>query len=55
MNMGGQLGGALTSILTPWIAKQFDWTASFMTPAVLCAVGAICWAFVNPNSRIESD
>ena len=55
MNMGGQLGGALTGILTPRIAAYFGWTASFLTPAVLCAMGAICWAFVNPNSRIESD
>ncbi len=55
MNMGGQLGGALTSILTPWIAGSFGWTVSFLTPAVLCGLGAICWAFVNPNSRIESD
>jgi ACS family glucarate transporter-like MFS transporter len=55
MNMGGQLGGALTSILTPWIAGYYGWTVSFLTPAVLCGVGAICWAFVNPNSRIESE
>jgi len=55
MNMGGQLGGALTSFLTPWIAASFGWTASFLTPAALCALGAICWAMVNPNSRIESD
>ena len=55
MNMGGQLGGALTSILTPWIAGSFGWTVSFLTPALLCGIGAICWAFVNPNSRIESD
>jgi MFS transporter, ACS family, glucarate transporter len=59
MNMGGQLGGFLTGILTPRIAAYFGgsagWTASFLTPAILCAIGAICWAFVNPNSRIESE
>ncbi len=55
MNMGGQIGGALTALLTPRIAEAGGWSASFLTPAALCALGAICWAFVNPDSRIESD
>lgn len=53
MNMGGQIGGALTAILTPRIAHAWGWTASFLTPAVLCALGAICWALVNPNAKLE--
>jgi hypothetical protein len=28
MNMGGQLGGALTASLTPVIAQRFGWTSS---------------------------
>ncbi len=29
MNMGAQIGGAVTATLTPWIAQQFGWTSSF--------------------------
>src|SRR6185312_14105178 len=44
VNMGGQIGGAVTASLTPWIAHRFGWTASFGTAAVLAIIAAICWA-----------
>ncbi len=52
MNMGGQLGGALTASLSPWIAHRFGWTASFLTAASLCAIAAIAWFFVDPARRL---
>ena len=55
MNMGGQLGGALTAVLTPIIARDYGWTASFMTAAVLCAIGSISWLMVDPNARLRSE
>jgi ACS family glucarate transporter-like MFS transporter len=55
MNMGGQIGGAITAILTPMIAESFGWTASFMTAAALCAMGSILWLLVNPGVRLEKE
>ena len=55
MNMGGQVAGAITAILTPWIAQEYGWTASFLTPAVLCALGALLWLMVDPTVRLESE
>jgi ACS family glucarate transporter-like MFS transporter len=52
MNMGGQIGGALTAFLTPWIASRFGWTASFMTAASLCVVGGACWLVVDPSRKL---
>jgi ACS family glucarate transporter-like MFS transporter len=52
MNMGGQLGGALTASLSPWIAREFGWTASFLTAASLCAIASIAWFFVDPARRL---
>ena len=49
MNMGGQLGGALTSSLTPAIANNYGWSASFLTAAALCAAGALVWLTVDPT------
>ncbi len=46
MNMGGQIGGALTASLTPAIASHWGWTASFLVAAGLCAIGSMLWAFV---------
>jgi ACS family glucarate transporter-like MFS transporter len=53
MNMGAQLGGALTASLTPAIAAQLGWTASFLVAAGLCVVGAIAWFLVDPEVTLE--
>ena len=52
MNMANQIGGAVTSSLTPVIAKHFGWTASFLVAAGLCAVGALAWLAVDPDRQI---
>jgi ACS family glucarate transporter-like MFS transporter len=49
MNMCNQSAGALTASVTPLIAAHFGWTASFMTAAALCVVGALAWLFVDPE------
>ena len=54
MNMGNQLGGALTLLLTPWIADHLGWKAPFFVAAVLCLGGAAVWLFVNPRNRLDS-
>jgi len=55
MNMGGQIGGAVTASLTPWIADHFGWTASFLVAAGLCAIGSVAWLLVNPNVAIATE
>jgi len=52
MNMGGQIGGAVTGSLTPWIAARYGWTASFLVASALCLVGAVCWLLVNPVNTL---
>ena len=52
MNMGGQIGGAVTAALTPVLADHFGWTAAFLTAAGLCALGAAAWLIVDPNKSL---
>jgi ACS family glucarate transporter-like MFS transporter len=52
MNMGSQLGGALTASLTPWLAKYFGWGTSFFAAAALCVVGALAWTVVDPERAL---
>jgi MFS transporter, ACS family, glucarate transporter len=52
MNMVGQIGGIVTASLTPLIARQFSWTASFLVAAVLCAAGSLAWLLVNPETEL---
>jgi len=55
MNMGNQIGAAITASLTPWIAGQFGWTASFLTASALCLVGACAWLLVDPTRRLVAE
>ncbi len=55
VNMGGQLGGALTASLTPWIAARFGWTASFAVAAALAVTGALCWLVVHPERTLDDE
>ncbi len=52
MNMVGQIGGATTATVTPWIAGGFGWTASFLMAAALAALGSIAWLLVRPDEPI---
>jgi len=52
MNMGNQVGAALTASLTPWIASRFGWTTSFLGAAALCLVGAASWLVVDPSRQL---
>jgi sugar phosphate permease len=53
MNMGNQLGAALTATLTPWIATRFGWTTSFLVASGLCIVGAVSWLAVDPSRQLS--
>jgi len=54
MNMGNQIGAALTAIVTPWVATRFSWTTSFLVASALCVIGAACWLIVDPSRQLES-
>jgi len=54
MNMGAQIGGAVTASLTPWIAARFGWESSFLAAAVLGVAGAVAWLGVDPELPISS-
>jgi ACS family glucarate transporter-like MFS transporter len=53
MNMGAQLGGGVTAVLTPVIAVHAGWTYPFIFAAVLSALGATAWLAVNPMRTLE--
>ena len=55
MNMGCQIGGAVTSSLTPWIAAQFGWAAAFVAGATIVLLGVIAWLVVDPNRPLVSE
>ena len=52
MNMGCQIGGALTASLTPWIAAHFGWNSAFAVAAGLAVLGAAAWVFVDATALL---
>jgi MFS transporter, ACS family, glucarate transporter len=53
MNMGAQLGGGVTAVLTPVIAIHLGWTYPFLFAATLSVLGAIAWLAVDPGKDLE--
>ncbi len=53
MNSGGQIGGAVTASLTPWIASRFGWNSAFVAGAAFAAVGGLLWLTVDPGPGQE--
>ncbi len=53
MNMGAQLGGGVTAVLTPVIAVHAGWTYPFIFAAGLSALGALAWLAVNPMRHLD--
>jgi MFS transporter, ACS family, glucarate transporter len=49
MNMGAQLGGAVTASLTPFIAAHFGWTTSFLVAAAMAFLSSAAWLVVDPD------
>jgi len=54
MNMGAQLGGAVTASLTPAIATRYGWTPSFLVAAALAIVGSLAWLAVDPDQPLAT-
>ncbi|MGC2404347.1 MAG: MFS transporter [Acidobacteriaceae bacterium] len=53
VNMGAQIGGAVTASLTPWVAQRLGWTTSFGIAAALAMLGSVLWLTVHPERPLE--
>jgi MFS transporter, ACS family, glucarate transporter len=53
MNMGAQLGGGVTAVLTPVIAVHLGWSYPFLFAALLSALGAVAWLLVEPQRNLD--
>lgn len=54
VNMGGQVGAAITASLTPWIAQRFGWNVSFGVAGALAVISAFCWLTVHPERPLDA-
>ena len=53
MNMGGNIGGAISPTLTPFLAQRVGWDGALAATAALALIGGLCWLFVHPDDEFE--
>lgn len=55
MNMLGQSGGAIAPMAVPLVlaATNNNWTVNMVLFALSYFLGAVCWAFINSDERLE--
>lgn len=52
MNMGSNLGGLLSPMLTPWIALYIGWEYALHIAASLAIISAVLWLGISPVKEI---
>jgi ACS family glucarate transporter-like MFS transporter len=53
MNMGANIGGAVSPTVTPWIAEHWGWPVSLGTAAVIALLGGILWLRIKPGDGLK--
>ena len=54
LNTGGNIGGALSALLTPWIAKELSWSVAFGAASLIALVGSALWIGFNPSQALSA-
>ena len=49
----GNLGGAISPTLTPFLAQSMGWEGALYTTAALAGCGAFFWLWVHPEHEID--
>lgn len=52
LNTGGNFGGALAAVLTPWIVSEIGWIGAFAVASLFAVVGSVLWMGVDPTKRV---
>ena len=48
MNTGGNIGGLIAPVLTPFVALEFGWTVAIGLACVVSAAGGLIWLWIVP-------
>ena len=52
LNTGGNLGGLIAPVLTPWIASKAGWAAGLYFGSLMALASALLWFFIDPNRQL---
>lgn len=54
LNTGGNAGGLLAPVFTPWIGEHYGWTAAIIVACIVCAAGALLWLLIDSAGGKDS-
>jgi ACS family D-galactonate transporter-like MFS transporter len=55
-NTGGNAGGLVAPVLTPWVATAFkDWRLGMSLGSVVCLLGVVLWLWIDPSPRVQGE
>ena len=52
LNTGGNLGGFLAPIVTPYIASRLGWTWGLNAGSLIVMLGVLVWFFIDPTKSV---
>ena len=55
MNTGGNVGGMLAPVVTPWVGLHYGWPTAIGLGGLIGLVGATCWLFVPAPGSASPD
>ena len=55
MNTGGNAGGLLAPILTPWLARFFGWSGGLYFGSFVVLLGVGAWFFIDAGAHIKQE
>jgi len=53
MNTGANVGGAISPVLTPWIAAHWGWPISLATAGLVAFTGAVLWLRIKAGDGLR--
>jgi MFS family permease len=54
LNTGGNIGGFLGPVMTPFIASKFGWTAALYAGSAIVLMGVLLWVFIDVTKSISN-
>jgi MFS family permease len=54
-NTGGNAGGLVAPVLTPFVAGRLGWEAAIGVGSAVCLVGVLLWRWIDPRERVPED
>ena len=52
LNTGGNFGGALAAVLTPWIVSEIGWIGALAVASLFAVMGGVRWMGVDPTKCV---